>query len=311
MTIQLRKMIGVTMLEMLLVLAIIGTVMAMIIGFIQQRTDELRRDRTAMQMQMVLNAGLEFYINSNLGPASTWPASIDDLRPTYLPSTANWRGNNPWGQPYTAQPINNQAQFEVSTEIPGSTSDAATANAQAIAGRLPLASISLPHDCAGGGGTMCVTLSAQVAIPGQNLNNARAVNFGSVYSVNGCVPKPVCPLNMTPEIFVVPVSVSGTNDAPGNTTNMYPISSYTGYALPNDIIMPGTGAQSCSGGTEDCNFNPPGSAPPAGTHLWRVCLSVTTEKGPVPASVQMGSVMAITRCAPSGEAFGTALGVGP
>lgn len=314
MILQQRKMKGVTLIEMLLVLVIIASVLVMFASFMQQKTDELKRDKTAMQMEMILNAGLAFYLNSNL--PSQWPTNLAALQPpnnpSYLPATFN----NPWGQPYTAQQNpNNAALFQVSTTIPGGVT--ADTTAQLIAGRLPLATcqtVTTVPGCTAGAAQAQVT--ASVPVPGQNLNNARAVNFGSLYTVNGCVPKPFCPLNMTPEIFVVPVSVSGTNDQSGQIAlpaaaqNVYPISSFTANAI--DLGVNATGPN-CGNTNPNmaCNWNGTGGGgtQPSASGFWRVCLSVTTEKGAVPVSTVMGTVMAITRCVPVAENPGTGIGV--
>src|SRR5262249_9514404 len=85
---------GFTLVEMLLVLVITATLIYAALGYFQQRTLQMRMDRTSIQMQQILNAGLAFYVaNSN------WPTDITtDLQGTYLP---NITPTNPWGQTYT------------------------------------------------------------------------------------------------------------------------------------------------------------------------------------------------------------------
>ena len=313
---KVRKIKGVTMLELLLVLVIIATVMAMIVGFIQQKTDEFKRDKAAMQVQMILNAGLAYYINSNLtSPQNSpeWPANLAALQTAnYLPATLK----NPWGQPYTAGPADptNPVLFQVSTTIPGGAS--ADVDAQILAGRLPLATCSTVSTIPGcTGGAAVAKVDATVPIPGQNLNNARAVNFASLYSVNGCVPKPNCPLNMIPAIYVVPVSVSGSNSSSGvipagTNVNVFPISSFTASAI--DLGVAATGNDCSNNPNVACQWGGDGGtgAQPAGAPgFWRVCLSVTSQSGSVPLSTAMGTVLAVTKCVPQGENPGTGLGV--
>ena len=284
-----QKIRGVTLIEVLLVLVIMASVIFMISTFVQQKTEELRRDRAAMQMQMILNAGMAFYLASNInGP--TWPAAgpITVLQPTYLPAGTII---SPWGTNYTITSAPTDPLFKIEMSIPAGNASVATA--KILAGRLPLATVS---------GS---TVTTAVPIPGQNLNNARAVNFASLYNTGACVPKPSCPLGMTPQIFVVPVSVSGASD---NNSFVYPISSYTGFA--RDINGTNVGsAVACDGvSTTACA----GLATPAAgvSGYWRVCLSVTTEKGLITtASVLTGTVLAITRCMPVAEEVGSPLGV--
>ena len=312
MTIQLRKTNGVTLLEMLLVLTIIASITVMIVGYIQQKTDEFKRDKTAMQMQMILNAGMEYYLNSNLATPPNnqpqWPTSIAEMQPNYLPTGTI---NSPWGQSYTVSVNAAGSLFQVTTTIPGATTG--DTNAQIIAGRLPLATCTSVSGVAGCPVAGTATVTASVSIPGQNLNNARAVNFGSLYTVNGCVPKPSCPLKMTEEILVVPVSVNGTNDQTGQiplpaaSQNVYPISSFTANAI--DLGKSSKGNDCAGNANVQCSWGGTGGGDPGAAGYWRVCLSVTTEKGAVPISTVMGTVMAITRCVPVGEQPGTGIGV--
>lgn len=144
--------------------------------------------------------------------------------------------------------------------------------------------------------------------PGQNLNNARSVNFGSVYSSGQLVPVPTCPTGMTPQIFAVPISVSGVNDVTvGSSPTVYPISSFTAYATaPSDGISCPDVCRPASAGSGGAKDNC-ASATVGGINkkYWRVCLAVTTEKGQVSITESdqadtkfLGSILAVTRCAP-------------
>lgn len=283
---DIKKRFGFTLIEMLLVMVIISFIIFMIIGFVQQKTDEIRRDRAAMQMQLILNAGLAFYVNNG-----KWPITCDgksynlSALNDYLPS--NFSGNNPWGNPYTisCKTPETNSTFSVTTK--------ANQHVEAIilAGRLPLAGLVGIPDTS-------TTVIASVPIPGQNLNNARALNFGSIYHSGGCVPEPVCPANMKAQIFVVPVSVSGTYDFT-RPQNVYPITSYTANAYGPDLP---DSVRNCdlSQIHQPCNLEP--SPPPTGTNnYWRVCLAINTERGAVipqnaAQGLAMGSILAITRC---------------
>ena len=286
---------GVTLFEMLLVLGIMSAIIVMIVGFMTQKSQEMVRDRAALQMQQILNAGLTFYLNTN-PPA--WPANVAALQPTYIPATFN--NKNPWGNAYNFG-VTTAPTFQVST-VAGNASEATI-----LAGRLPLAS------------AVGTTVTAMVSIPGQNLNNARSVNFGSLYHSGSCVPAPVCPQNMTPSILVTPVQAYGVYDAPQNCANpndpttcdpqnLYPVTGYTAFAIAASAVP-----NNCDGGPGNpCLAAPPATwlpAAPAGSNgYYRVCLVVQTQKGQVVPTgansiawgVSMGSVMAITRCVPAG-----------
>lgn len=305
-----KKSAGFTLLEMMLVLVIMASIIVMVIGFATQKTDEIRRDRAVMQMQMIQNAALAFYVNN-----SYWPVNSDHLcnstgdlsilqAQSYLPSG---NSNNPWGKPYSIGCNITAGTFTVYSIIPSD------AEGMYVAGRFPFGQVN--------GATKVV--SASVTIPGQNLNNARSVNFASIYRSGACVPAPTCPTNMKPSIMVVPVSVSGVNDTPtgctgtgktddltGCTANIYPISSFTAFAkgkgTTSDPDDPST-LQDCSTGLAfDCKSSYSGlpTDEPAGTKYWRACLTVVTEKGIVPSSdypqgKMKGAILAITRCVPN------------
>lgn len=319
---------GFTLIEMLLVLVIISMIIYMAVGYIEQRTLQTRMDRTSLQMQQILNAGLAYYVAHG-----SWPPNpaLSNLQGTYLPPSSI-PFQSPWGQQYVAVGAQGTppAQFFVYTNITAGGSTTAAANI--IAGKLPLAyttSAAPSGNSPPASGSACAATAtscyvvASVNIPGQNLNNAPAVNFAGVYNHGGCVPVPTCPVDntgttMTPEIMVVPVSVSGVND-PGSPNNYYPISSFTAYATsntgagntPTDTSPPGctTGGANPST-TPDCTANLQTTGTAAA--YWRVCLQVITEKGDVNSTNtdQWGkdvTLMAITRCAiqnePSGSNF--------
>jgi prepilin-type N-terminal cleavage/methylation domain-containing protein len=320
-----RAIKGFTLIEMLLVMAVIAAIVVGIATYSQQKMSQLRQDRAVLQIQQILNAGLAFYLNN-----TTWPTSMaDDLQGDgtvalpggYLPGPSNLvKIVSPWAGKYyighTTSTNAPNALFAVCTTI-----DAGTATptiAQILAGRLPMAYVvegDHAADCDAKEGTGVIPLASEckeapctlvttVNVPGQNLNNARSVNFAGVYHHGACVAAPKCPAKMVPTIIVAPTSVSGMNDDP-NT--IYPISSFTAYvsnkspstnpvtSCPNDSAA---GTQACpDGGVND--------------KYWRVCLQIITTKGQVvynkgtSNSTSTGyaatTIMALTRCMPQGE----------
>jgi prepilin-type N-terminal cleavage/methylation domain-containing protein len=297
-----KKQSGVTLLEMMLVMVIAAAMVSMLIGYVQQKTAEMRRDRVALQMEQILNAGLAYYVNKTTWPVTTAPncpagtETINILQTQgYLPTGTIV---NPWGKTFNITCNAATGTFSVSTDV------TKTYEANILAGRVPMASIA---------GTV---VTAMVSIPGQNLNNARAVNFAGMYKSGGCVPAPKCPMNMKPAIFVIPTSVTGYNDpmtidpwtGTPNAANMYPITSFTAFARGDGNGDPTAGApQDCATKTSpnwiSCDVAE------AGTQYWRVCLAIITEKGVVYPSASeslptlhganMGSILAITRCVPN------------
>jgi hypothetical protein len=181
-------------------------------------------------------------------------------------------------------------------------------------------------------------VTAQVTIPGENSNNARSVNFSNIYHQGGCVPVPVCPTGMIAEIFVVPVSVAGTNDVASNGSGngnqgvspqtVYPLMSFTAFATPSaGAAGPGNGGPgggntppTCDAAATDttCYSDVSGGLGVSSGDYWRACMQVVTQKGDVSVTnTASGSgawgynvdILAITRCSPAAEPSGSGIGV--
>jgi len=325
-TTAVRDSKGFTLIEMLLVLTIISAIIYAGIGYVQQKTLQTKIDRTSAQMQQILNAGLSYYVANG-----TWPTDITCLQGgpasapcnvTYLPPTFT----NGWGNDYNATSSN--SLFYVYTSVPGSATQANYANsvAQTIAGALPLSYVSAdvppsaPSACdtsgggGGGGGAPACNVVSMVNIPGQNLNNARAVNFAGLYHHGACVPVPKCPVDainqttMTPQVMIVPVMVNGLNDT--STSNTYPISSFAGYAVGPSA--PGAAPPKCL--SQNATAVSCGTPADPTAQYWRACISVVTEKGDVSITNQGSgtnawgaseTLMAITPCAVTNEPAGS------
>lgn len=300
---ELNKSKGVTLVEILLVVSIISAILYMGIGYIQQRTLSAIVDRTAIQMQQILNAGLSYYVNN-----AEWPADLATLQTdNYLP--VNMSG--PYGTTYEAavSPANNSI-FVVSLTLP-QTITGVKAIGLSIAGKLPLSSSTTD----GSGDTLITT---SVNIPGQNLANATAVNFAGLYHNGACVPVPSCPLDnngnpLEADIIVAPVSVSGMSDT--GSTNVYPLTSINAFAQ-DAVDLTATGGI----GPTPCPSNTTGNGNPSFCYAdnalnqitdgkyWRVCLAAITSKGDVVwdgTTGLYGTVMVITRCSNPNEDSGS------
>jgi prepilin-type N-terminal cleavage/methylation domain-containing protein len=306
---------GFTLMEMLLVMVIVSVIVVMGINYTTQKTEELRRDRAALQYQQILNAALAYYISTN---ASAWPTIAILKTNGYLP---NLTLNNPWGNAYLTATVNNM--FYVYSRVPSGTASLLS-QANILAGRLPFAFATTSSPPATGSlcaaGSAACYVAAGVTIPGQNLNNARSINFANLYHHGACVPAPICPANMVQEVMAVPVSVAGVNDV--GSSSIYAIHSFTAYAygtyngggtnaplstpdLAGDNVAncDNTAALACTGGSSGGAIDP-------STSYWRVCLKVITSKGDVSATnptqwAQYATILAVTRCAPVGEPYGS------
>lgn len=334
-----QKIKGFTLIEMILVLVIMSSILVMLVNLGENRFDQFRRDKAALQMQQIMNAALSYYVsngswpvgsvaNADLGNCTLAGVETLDKKQAlqtsgFLPTAINLK--NPWFNIYqvsctTDNGLNN---FMVTTDT------GSIGNADILVGELPLATI-----IANGGGTLSA-VTAQVPVPGQNLNNARSINFSGIYHNGGCVPVPTCPSGMTPNIIVFPASVNGVYDQPsgcngGNSTTAptcskvttYPIQGFTAYATP-------FGAATVNSGPPPCN-NPSGAGAVCyadigtggnwtqisdSTNYWRVCLQVQTPQGMIVVSGPpnpggndtgadiawaglVGSIVATTRCVP-------------
>lgn len=295
---------GFTLIEMLLVLAVVSSLIYMAIGFQQQQIIENRISRSSVQMQQILVAAASYYVLCN-----SWPSDIATLQTQgsitcgnstltstgFLPTGAI---KSPWGG--VAYGVTSTVKnFYVYATITASRNTLANGYATMILGRLPIAYTAnsvaaTPPDKAACTGTTCYVV-AQIGIPPQNINKATGLNFAGVYRHGGCVPVPQCKVDVTgttmkAQVYVVPVSVSGMNEL----GNVYPISSFTAYATAVGVNPP-----ACTGGSAvACQ---PVSPVYTGEQYWRACLQVVTSHG-LAAPTGWGeqvTLAAFTRCVPN------------
>lgn len=308
---------GYTLLAVMLFLVILGAAVAIGLNYTEQKTDELYRDKAAMQMQQILNAGLAYYITDGSWPTTGTTASPEQLNASSLLLTKNFiltTPISPWGQPYYIAA--NKTTDGNNTFVVSTTTNSQT-EAVILASRLPMGVAS---------GT---AVSAQVNVPGQNVANARSVNFSAVYHNNGCVPVPSCPPGTSPKILVAPAAAQGlynsttctdANDPSTCTSNRaVDITGVVATANPPATVdgTAGTGPNSCdTSAPTGCSaqiVNSGGSNTPTyitSGKFWRVCIKVTTALGVVnpntPAWAELAaSVVAFTRCATDNEPSGS------
>jgi general secretion pathway protein G len=100
---------GFTLLELLLVIVILGIIASMGIGFYQRSAIDVKVQKTALQMQQIMQAASAYYTDNNCWPNSTTcknPPSFNN----YLPDGMN---NNPWGQAYNFAEESMGKKFQV------------------------------------------------------------------------------------------------------------------------------------------------------------------------------------------------------
>ena len=285
---QRRRKQGFTLFEMLLVLTISSSLLLLAMNFASQKAEQARRDKTALQIQQIMSASISYYLNNSVWPlptalvssgcdGTTWtdPTTIttNSFNTNYIYGITT----NPYAQPYnilcSAQGTANGGNLFVSTTVNTSPMDALT-----IAGSLPMAYITTSPatttqaaSCKIPPYTGCTTIVASINIPGQNLNNARSINFAGIYYSGSCVPAPSCPTGMSPSIVVAPAGVTGMNNPPTCTASSnydpskctsgssYPILSFNAFARGSDASgNPGNpnGSGTGSGTSAPFNCNP-------------------------------------------------------
>lgn len=314
------RVVGFTLFEMLLVMAIISMFIVMGLNYFQQRTLNLRLDKTAVQMQQILNAGLSYYVSNGF-----WPADLACLKGTtsercrvaYLPASV--QSNLISNQDYVVYTGTNPNLLFVSTNVYRSDLDPNTIQAYAalIASKLPLACTTADQrsDCRAPipacKSTVCNVVSS-INVPGENLSNINAVRFASLYHAGACVPEPYCPPNTTAQIMVAPSSVAGV----GGTDNIaFPLTSFTAYVAGavqryTQPFPSPPGPPACGVTSKVVQQPCLGMDPSATGRYWRVCMELVTSAGrSVPSTNPIGlgqaTLLAITRCAIANEPSGS------
>jgi prepilin-type N-terminal cleavage/methylation domain-containing protein len=308
---------GFSLIEMLLVMVVVSSIIVMATSYMARKAETQRIDQTVLKMQYVLNAGLAYYVASANGQTSggEWPGSNDlyyelkgpgsnSLQPNFLGSAPilDMAANPMWITHRTNATGGPPNTFQVLACVPGTSTKSAT-NAKIIVGKLPLG-FTMQNTALNCSTTLAV---GYVLMPSQVINQAMSMKFAGVYHHGACVPVPMCPdkaagagVTMTPQIFVVPLSVSGLN---GNgNTNIYPISSFTTFATPYS-----TNPSACS---TYSTVSPACSNGNSNELYWRVCLQLITERGDVQQSGSTNwgdnvNLAAFTRCQISNEPSGS------
>lgn len=347
------KQKGFNLAGMLLILAVVAAIMYLGVGYWQAQNRNARIDKVTWQVQQILNADAAYYVANGI-----WTNSIAQLQSgNYLPpAAANVINAGSIGLRYSTgipaatsfpappNPQNlSQASLYIMFQYTTSGTVANIAEANVIASRLPYGFTSQALTPAAGIpvsptanpcaiGNQCFIYAA-IPPPGQNLNNATAVNFAGLYHHGGCIPVPTCPSNstgtaLTPSVIVVPVSFSGMNDG----TNVYPITSFTAYATGGANVNP----PDCSNAPGYAASYSTSSLPPYAGNIcingnatdvskyWRACIKVVTQRGDITTTQtsannawgQSMTIAAFTRCAiiippppavpgPTGESAGS------
>lgn len=313
---------GFTLLEMLLVITIGMSVVYLGLAYMQQKARDARIDRTVLQLEQVLSAATAYYADNNTWPTNDPTGNLTGLLPTYLPQTIPSPYLANLYQTYSATPL---TLFYAYVKISSSATATQVVEANMIAGRLPLGFAS--QNAPSGAYTACATGSpcfvlAAIGVPSQNLSNAGGIKFAGLFHHGACIPLPSCSVDaggatLTPQVFVMPVSISGINDA----SNIYPLTSVSAYATggtnttpPDCSNAPGYVA-TYSAGSNDCTSV--ANAGPAVTKYWRACVKIMSMRGDVTTTQTSANnawassitLVAFTRCAIPNEAAGSTFSI--
>lgn len=300
---------GVSLIEMLLVLVVLGMILVMINNYYQTSIQQQKYDRASVDIQQILSAASSYYMLMNKWPSTL--ACLDGVGGSectvkFLSGMAAKK--NPWGQPYSISSAGVNLPFYVHTLIGGRTLASARAQRRTMIGIVPMGAVGTGAPQVLFGQTY-LPFDASINTPAKALwNNRGQLNFAGIYHHGGCVPVPQCPPNTTPQVFVVPTQIVGAGNSSGNyAMDISNFSSYaTGPAAPNAVpncySLGGIGPACVDGGSSTA------------AQYWRVCASVLTPAGYAddinPNSWgQAQALMAVTRCSPNVEKTGSGFNI--
>lgn len=198
---------GFTLIEILFVIAILSVIASLGISVLQQRAQQLKVERTALQMQQILQAGMAFKADSS---KSEWPVCGDpdsDFSKKYLPTGLT---GNPWGYPYECYKNGDKTTFIVKVKVPNDKIvdqiKALLPNAGAIAPPTTPPTVFTEVSGTGGGTTTEKTVFRDVGY--LEISNAEfgtvAPNIGVYTKLTPIVFDTVCPSNMEGHLLFLP-----------------------------------------------------------------------------------------------------------
>lgn len=185
------KLLGFTLIELLFVIAISSILVSLGIVMMQQRNQQAKVEKTALQMQQLMLAGLAYYVDNNCWPETGTCLATTPLFDKYIPINGR---TNPWGSSY-AFSIQTANAFQVQVNTP------TMAIAQRVAGMLPKAGTAT-CPVPSGGTSPCVYAQTTVSISGGASPSIYVAAVGAVNSYGAPVKVtfPHCQLGYNPSI---------------------------------------------------------------------------------------------------------------
>lgn len=199
-----KPRLGFTLIEILFVIALIGVITAFSLSAYQKKAENTKIDKTALQIQQLLQAGTAYYNDNGCWPNDENPSCPASNFGDYLPFGTT-SIDNPWGQPYNYRPTSTKNLFEVTTVAPN------TAIAKRIISRLPFSQIhntrTVKTEITRPGGQGGETSNFMIKTIGRTSSmNDRSSSSNDERTVNF-----TCPSNWQPGIIATPHRIKSNN----------------------------------------------------------------------------------------------------
>lgn len=107
--------LGFTLIEILFVIAILSVIASLGISVLQQRAQQAKIERTALQMQQLLQAGMAYKSDS---VKQEWPTCDPQQTPDFDKYRPTGLMGNPWGYSYTCGKNDPKVTFIVKVKVP-------------------------------------------------------------------------------------------------------------------------------------------------------------------------------------------------
>jgi len=179
--------VGFTLIELLFVIAIISVIATAGMSIVKQRAQEAKIDKSVLQIQQLLQAGMAYYVDNGCWPIKGGtPTGCTVSQPSdftmYMPVSS---AVNPWNKLYYWGPQNKL--FEVSVDA------SSEAIANRIAGMLPNAAVGARKNCTA---TSCVYAQTAVSTQHTVFPSMFVIYRGSLsYTGDDFVPDDAAPPN--------------------------------------------------------------------------------------------------------------------
>lgn len=200
-----RKIKAFTLIEILFFVAIMGVVASLGFSFLQRQAQQSKVEKTILQIQQVLQAGMSYYVDNNCWPGlgkNSLQRGCNTKKPpdftNYIPVGTT---QTPWGHTYKWQVVGTgDSLFEVSVDMPNRSL------AERVLNGLPVGVLGKSGDtkC----GENCIKL--QTTIPVQSGSGGGIINVVSVGTASVdtskhevVIDRPKCPAYASKQVVAL------------------------------------------------------------------------------------------------------------